>query len=383
VKTAPGVFVGKFTYAAPELVRGQAVDARTDVFAVGVMLWQAIAGRAFSDQKPSAAACQARAEGLEARIAEAVPDVDPELAKICDRALKVNPEERYASAQELRSELQEYLQHSGVRVEAPEIGLLMREAFDMERRSLHAHVERAMRPSPANQPVFTGASLFSWPDKERTMVADLSSLVDVSLERDDQKIREVYAHSKVTLVRSPGEPAESVMMSGGPSHKKRVLVGSGISLAALLAIVLAVGLGQPGGTEVCEATPGHRAPAATSVAPVTDSHAERAPAVEASGELDVAAASDTPASAREAKPAHGVDAQPRLPRTASFAGRRSRNSSAAQPSLHEPPETPALHVAPVPEPAAPQRLAEEGADLMSLGRRVGPSARIDRENPYQ
>ena len=46
--TAPGVFVGKFSYAAPEQILGRPVDARTDVFAVGVMLWQALAQRRFS-----------------------------------------------------------------------------------------------------------------------------------------------------------------------------------------------------------------------------------------------------------------------------------------------------------------------------------------------
>jgi serine/threonine protein kinase len=51
--THPGVFKGKFGYAAPEQILGGPVDARADVFSVGVMLWQAIAGRRFAEPTPT------------------------------------------------------------------------------------------------------------------------------------------------------------------------------------------------------------------------------------------------------------------------------------------------------------------------------------------
>ena len=43
--TAVGTFKGKASYAAPEQARGAAIDRRTDIFAVGVMLWEALANR--------------------------------------------------------------------------------------------------------------------------------------------------------------------------------------------------------------------------------------------------------------------------------------------------------------------------------------------------
>src|SRR5205085_8354726 len=43
--TRAGVFKGKLAYVAPEQARGAPIDARADLFAMGVMLWEAIAGR--------------------------------------------------------------------------------------------------------------------------------------------------------------------------------------------------------------------------------------------------------------------------------------------------------------------------------------------------
>ncbi|MCS6857243.1 MAG: serine/threonine protein kinase, partial [Sandaracinaceae bacterium] len=44
-KTDPGVIKGKFSYLSPEAARGEPVDARADVFAVGIVLWEMLAGR--------------------------------------------------------------------------------------------------------------------------------------------------------------------------------------------------------------------------------------------------------------------------------------------------------------------------------------------------
>ena len=58
-KTDPGVVKGKFSYLSPEAAMGKEVDARADVFAVGILLWEAMAGRrrpiaaTSDDQKPA------------------------------------------------------------------------------------------------------------------------------------------------------------------------------------------------------------------------------------------------------------------------------------------------------------------------------------------
>src|SRR6476620_11829824 len=44
-RSEPGIIKGKFSYLAPEAARGQEVDARADIFAIGIMLWELLAGR--------------------------------------------------------------------------------------------------------------------------------------------------------------------------------------------------------------------------------------------------------------------------------------------------------------------------------------------------
>src|SRR5207237_10297801 len=44
-KSEPGIIKGKFSYLAPEAARGQEVDARADVFAIGIMLWELLSAR--------------------------------------------------------------------------------------------------------------------------------------------------------------------------------------------------------------------------------------------------------------------------------------------------------------------------------------------------
>src|SRR5690606_12668192 len=44
-KTDPGVVKGKFSYLAPEAAQGEHVDARADLFAMGIVLWEMLAGR--------------------------------------------------------------------------------------------------------------------------------------------------------------------------------------------------------------------------------------------------------------------------------------------------------------------------------------------------
>jgi serine/threonine-protein kinase len=368
VKTAPGMFVGKFSYAAPEQVVGGAVDARTDVFAVGVMLWRAIAGHPFSEQAPTPAACRARCEGLEPRIAQVVPSVDPALAQICDRALAVDPDKRFGSAKEFRSELQNYMKRSGVRVEVSEIGQLMHDVFDAERRALHAQIERAMRRTGVSETSVEELSMLHYADKEPTAVADLSSLIEVSLEHDDQKIQQGYAHSKVTLMPTASVQEPSIPMSI-IEHKPQRRLLTVIAVSGLLTVGLLVAvLHNPSPPRVVVES---RAAITASPPLMLQTPKPQASPPVVSEKVEAVAASAPTNLAVQRKPTAAVPSHVRArvtpPRLAAHAHEATAESAP-------------LHV-PVPEPTANQRAFEEGSELLFT--RHTAELAIDRENPYR
>ena len=104
-QTQAGYIKGKLGYMAPEQLRGHAVDARTDVFALGIVLYELTTmRRAFRDESDQVTMDRIRA-GSFIPPRQLNPDYPPELERIVTRALRVDPRERYPDAETMRREL--------------------------------------------------------------------------------------------------------------------------------------------------------------------------------------------------------------------------------------------------------------------------------------
>jgi serine/threonine protein kinase len=122
--TREGVIKGKLCYMAPEQVQNQA-DHRTDIFAVGVMLWEILARqRLWGDAGEAAIITRLLTEDIP-RLGHVLPDADPELERICSKALAAAPEQRYAHASDMQRDLEAYLKHRPVSVSQEAIGQLL------------------------------------------------------------------------------------------------------------------------------------------------------------------------------------------------------------------------------------------------------------------
>lgn len=99
--TAPGMVVGTVGYMAPEQVRGQAVDGRTDIFAFGVLLYEMLSGRrAFAGETP-ADTMSAILRSDPPDLIAMQPDMPPPIDRIVRRCLEKRPAERFQSARDL------------------------------------------------------------------------------------------------------------------------------------------------------------------------------------------------------------------------------------------------------------------------------------------
>ncbi len=120
--TQTGLVMGTATYFSPEQAQGLGVDGRSDVYALGVVLYEMVTGRPpFSADTPVAIAYKHVSEAaLSPREVE--PRVPAALDAIIMRAIAKHPGERYPTAEDFRSDLQRYLQGAPVMAEAALLG---------------------------------------------------------------------------------------------------------------------------------------------------------------------------------------------------------------------------------------------------------------------
>lgn len=103
VHTSPGLIMGTVAYMSPEQARGQAVDARTDLWSLGVVFHEMLTGRSPFEGE---SATEFMASILSAESIPAHFDtLPPELTPICQKALTKEKEQRYQSAQDLLEDL--------------------------------------------------------------------------------------------------------------------------------------------------------------------------------------------------------------------------------------------------------------------------------------
>jgi len=105
--TEAGEVKGKFAYMAPEQVRAQAVDARTDLFALGILLYQITTGKhPFRGENPAETLQNICAERGPTPPSAFLPDYPAELEAVVMKALAKNPERRFSSANEMLTALE-------------------------------------------------------------------------------------------------------------------------------------------------------------------------------------------------------------------------------------------------------------------------------------
>lgn len=186
----PDLIVGKLAYIAPEQARGEEVDRRADIFSVGVMLWEALAGRRYANSKDQNEVRRKRAEGDEPKLRDVVPDVPELLSTLCDRALALDPKDRFATAAEFREALLTCLAEDYQHTDRARLGALVSQVFADERARVHAVIERHLKqPSGTTTIEDLVAALHPEP-VENTIKADLSELASVSRLRDDAALVE-------------------------------------------------------------------------------------------------------------------------------------------------------------------------------------------------
>jgi len=142
--TEAGMFKGKLGYAAPEQILGNS-EQRSDVFAVGVLLWEMLTYRRFSQDRTQQEVVQARMAGVDGEIMRKALGVPVELLQICMRAAAKEPAERYANALEMRDAIRGYIKANKLDYSNEQLRVLMDELYASERSEIRRLVDQRMK----------------------------------------------------------------------------------------------------------------------------------------------------------------------------------------------------------------------------------------------
>src|SRR3954470_13647989 len=145
-RTAPGIVYGRVAYLAPEQARGEQADARTDIFATGIILWELLTGRPLHSTSDDAVKNLERARH---------PRIDPpstltrgipaSLDQVVAKALTTDREKRYRTADEFRQALAEELGRIAPGTDASRLGTFLHDLFEDDIKKEHDERERLLR----------------------------------------------------------------------------------------------------------------------------------------------------------------------------------------------------------------------------------------------
>jgi serine/threonine-protein kinase len=230
LETRTGELKGKIAYMPPEQATMKKVDRRADVFAIGVMLWEALAQKRMWHAMNEMAIMHALMMGQLPQIREARPDVDPELEHIVMRALAPNPEHRQPTAEAMANELESWMTRHGYNPTPRDVGRVLVEAFTADREELQRVIEaqlRKLREMPDMSPSSPGVPMSYMP-------VDLSrmQLTPGSITPPPGQTGSGFTKSAFT-----GPPQSHAITATGVAQPKPFPVGIVIALLGLLLLV--------------------------------------------------------------------------------------------------------------------------------------------------
>jgi serine/threonine protein kinase len=132
--TRTGVLKGKVAYMSPEQCHGRKIDRRTDVFNLGILLYEMTTGQRLFAGDNDFYVMTRIVRGMYARPSEVKSDYPEALEAIVERALQVDPEDRYPTAEALQADLESAAADRGIRLSNLSVAKFMRNLYGEQPR---------------------------------------------------------------------------------------------------------------------------------------------------------------------------------------------------------------------------------------------------------
>ncbi|HUB05750.1 MAG TPA: protein kinase, partial [Myxococcales bacterium] len=216
-QTVAGAIKGKFGYIAPEVYRGEQIDRRVDIFAMGVVLWEMLVRRRLYKR-------ETEYEVLRAIVEEAPPDprkydpaVPEELAQAALKALAKAPAERFQTGNEMRRQISGYLRELPKEIDAGSLSDLMQNLYGQVWIDLRASVLDSFKDASGD---ISGADVLN-PTKTDSSVSKIKGDFSRSLHPPSR--------SPAGAVPPPVPPPKVKQRSSVPLVLGGLLVGGAIA----------------------------------------------------------------------------------------------------------------------------------------------------------
>jgi serine/threonine protein kinase len=388
----PEDFKGKLEYMAPEQAQSVPdVDRRADVFSVGVMLWEALARRRLYQKGERK--LQMLVENQLPNLLDVAPSTPKRLARICAKAMAHDRDDRYASADAMADDLEEWLDSTTQHVSARDVGSYVAEKFASTQARINEAIEAQLslfRSLPESAPETIPLSHLPIPDQP----ADLS---DPPPPVAPAVLPSAATSSNAWATSDGTPPARIPPPAAAARDARRALVIAGIAIAGvvLLSAVVAIASKKPSAKEAAAA-----ASASAAASESASASASRDPQIEFTIKASPPEAriviDGTPFPSNPATGKHVRDGAIHLVRVEApgYSTREEAltfdrsvlvsialhpaESPAPSPSAPPPPNvvstTRAGQARPPARPAAPSRPGQA---------RPTPGGKLDSENPYQ
>ncbi len=152
-RTRTGMLKGKLPYMAPEQIRGEPIDARADVFSMGVVLWEALAGGRLFQRDSDYQIWKAITEEPIPRVTEHVDGLPPQIDHVVARALERDVARRYPTIRAFAADLRDAADRAGGTFDTVTLAQILKSLGAGKLAERNENVSRAIgRPSKMSAP---------------------------------------------------------------------------------------------------------------------------------------------------------------------------------------------------------------------------------------